>query len=107
MQNMDVKAAIQTGVLHCAYNPKTLQGFVDLEDVAAVARMVLLDPALHTRARYELVRQNASLESVAGVFQVRCVQIARSDVVAKGTVLARTRWVPWTGYCFTTTKVLE
>lgn len=96
MQNMDVKTAAQTGILHCAYNPKTLQGFLDLEDLATVAHMVLLNPTSHTRARYELVGQNASLEDVAATIarvadalDVRCVQIPRSDVVAKGTVPAK------------------
>lgn len=96
MQNMDVKTAAQTGILHCAYNPKTLQGFLDLEDLATVARVVLLDPNPHACARYELVGQNASLEDVAATIarvaeasDVRCVQIPRSDVVAKGTVPAK------------------
>ena len=65
MQNIDIHGAISNTKLVCPYNYKTLQGFLDLEDNAAIACLILLDPAPHNRARYELLGENATLEDVA------------------------------------------
>lgn len=65
MQNIDIRGASSSGKLIGIYNAGTLQGFLDLEDLAAVARLILLDPASHNRARYELIGENISLEGVA------------------------------------------
>lgn len=90
MQNMDVKGAIEGRTLMCAYSPQTLQGFLDLEDLAQVARTVLLDPTPHNRARYELVGENMSLEDVAktiervaGVPSVSCQLIPRGELLKR------------------------
>ncbi|GJE98705.1 NAD(P)-binding protein [Phanerochaete sordida] len=96
MQNMDVKGAAHTGALMCAYTPQVLQGFVDLADLAQVARLVLLDPAPHNRARYELVGENMALADVAktiarvaGLSGVACEAVPRSEILKRGVVTAR------------------
>ena len=66
MQNVNLERVVSTGVLPAAYSPKVLQGYLDLEDLAAVARLVLLDPAAHNRARYELVGENCTFEIEVG-----------------------------------------
>ncbi|KAI0771926.1 NAD-P-binding protein [Trametes elegans] len=65
MQNISLDEAVSTGTLTAFYTPTVLQGYLDLEDLAAVARLVILDPSPHTRARYELVGQNCTYEDIA------------------------------------------
>ncbi|KAI0751426.1 NAD(P)-binding protein [Daedaleopsis nitida] len=65
MQNINLERVLSTRVLPVPYSPHTLQGYLDLEDLAAVARLVLLDPAPHNRARYELVGENCTYQDVA------------------------------------------
>lgn len=79
MQNMDIQQALATRKLSCTYSPRTLQGFLDLRDLAAVSALVLLDPAPHNRARYELVGENACLDDVAKMVgdDVTCEQVSR------------------------------
>ena len=95
MENIDVRHAVQHRALMCAYAPSTLQGFVDLADVAAVARLVILDPAPHNRARYDLVGENASLAQVAHIVErvaglepggVTSTVVPREEVVQRGVV---------------------
>ena len=65
MQNIDIKEVIGNAMMHCGWSPKVLQGYVALQDVAEIARLVILDPAQHNLARYELVGENITLEQVA------------------------------------------
>ncbi|EPT04614.1 NAD-binding protein [Fomitopsis schrenkii] len=65
MQNINLTAAFDSGVVSNGYSPKKLQGFLDLNDLAEVAAKVILDPAPHNRARYELVGENITVEDVA------------------------------------------
>jgi nucleoside-diphosphate-sugar epimerase len=95
MQNMNMQHAAEKQVLLCGYSPTTLQGFVDLEDVAEVARLVLLDPAPHNRARYDLVGENLSLDGVAktiervsGISGVKPTMVPRDEAVKRGVVRA-------------------
>ena len=44
MQNVDLERVVSMGVLPAAYSSKTLQGYLDLQDLAEVARLVILDP---------------------------------------------------------------
>ena len=67
MQNIDIRGASSNGKLVASYNSRTLQGFLDLEDLAAITPLMLLDPAPHNRARYELVGENVTLEDVASL----------------------------------------
>ncbi|KAH9853694.1 NAD(P)-binding protein [Lenzites betulinus] len=65
MQNINLQTVVSTGTLLALYTPSVLQGYLDLEDLGLVARTVILDPAAHSRARYELVGENCSYEDVA------------------------------------------
>lgn len=87
MQNVDVEAVRKSSTLRATYSLNTLQGYLDLQDLAAVARTVLLDPAPHNRARYELVGQNCTFEDLARILsahlghKVTVKRINREDVV--------------------------
>ena len=65
MQNINLNATLESSVIPAAWNPKTFQGFLDLNDLAEVAVKIILDPAPHNLARYELSAQNCTLEDVA------------------------------------------
>ncbi|KAL6303958.1 NAD-P-binding protein [Sparassis latifolia] len=88
MQNVDLKHVQETGLLPAEYSPDVLQGYLDLPDLAAVARTILLDPAPHNRARYELVGQNCTFEDVAKEIskhtgkKIICAPIAREAIVS-------------------------
>ena len=90
MQNVNLERVVSTGVLPAAYSPSVLQGYLDLGDVAAVARLVLLNPAAHNRARYELVGENCTFEDVARYIskqtgkETTVEPISRDQVVGRG-----------------------
>ena len=94
MQNINVKDVVSKGLLHCGWSPKVLQGYVALQDVADAAQVVILNPELHNRARYELVGENITLEEVAKTIG-RCAgktitaeQVPRDQVVSRALVPA-------------------
>ncbi|KAK7694066.1 hypothetical protein QCA50_003642 [Cerrena zonata] len=95
MQNVDIKSVVKDGKLRVPYNPKTLQGFLDLKDLAEVASEVILNPANHNLATYELVGENTTLESVAqmpiihqfrGLSDTRCELVPRDKLLESGMV---------------------
>jgi len=88
MQNMNIAKAIESNSLAAPYTPTTLQGFLDLADLAAVARLVLLDPTPHNRARYELVGQNASINDVARYISEHLGRKIEATLVPRDKVLA-------------------
>ncbi|KAH9935772.1 NAD-P-binding protein [Fomitopsis serialis] len=65
MQNIDLQATLRSSTITAGYSQTTLQGFLDLGDLADIAAKVILDPAPHNRARYELVGENCSMEDIA------------------------------------------
>ena len=89
MQNIDLKSPAASGTLKCPYNAQTLQGYLDLEDLASITQFVLLDPAPHNRARYELVGQNCTFEDLAEILgktvgkQIKCEHIPREMVLGQ------------------------
>ena len=86
MQNIKVKDAVEQGVFHCASATHVLQGYVALEDLAAVSELVLLNLEEHNRARYELVGQNASLEEVAGIISKCAGKTIPAELVPRDQV---------------------
>jgi uncharacterized protein YbjT (DUF2867 family) len=88
MENIPVPKVISDAKLPCMYNPKVLQGFLALDDLAEVAVKAILSPLEHAFARYELVGENRTLEDVAAVFgealgqNVDTFVPPREDVVA-------------------------
>ncbi|KAI0650086.1 NAD-P-binding protein [Trametes meyenii] len=89
MQNVNLKNVVSTGTLQALYTPSVLQGYLDLEDLAAVARLVILDPAPHNRARYELVGENCTYEDVARTIAVQMGKDAKVEQVPRGRILGR------------------
>lgn len=90
MQNIDVPDVVAHGVLDCLSNPEVLQGYVALQDVSEIAKLVILDPEQHNRARYELVGQNITLEElaqtigrVAGKASISARQLPREQVIPR------------------------
>ncbi|TFK46493.1 NAD-P-binding protein [Heliocybe sulcata] len=72
MQNIPIDTLIKDNSsdsisLECAYNPRTMQGFLYLPDLAEIAASILLDPELHLLASYPLVGENISLEAVSAI----------------------------------------
>ncbi|TFY83144.1 hypothetical protein EWM64_g867 [Hericium alpestre] len=65
MQNLSIPSTLESHVLPIAFSSTILQGFLDLHDLAAVAASILLSPADHIRARYELVGVNCTYADVA------------------------------------------
>lgn len=90
MQNVDLERVVSMGVLPAAYSSKTLQGYLDLQDLAEVARLVILDPQRHNRARYDLVGENATFEDVAREISkatgkdIKVESISRDQILGRG-----------------------
>jgi len=89
MQNVNLANVATSGKIHCAYSPETLQGYLDLRDLAAIARLILLDPSPHGRARYDLVGQNCTYEDVAREVssylgkRIPCEQVPREQALQR------------------------
>lgn len=69
MQNVSLTSVYETGVLLLGCSPSVPQGFLDLVDLAEVARIVISSPSAHSFASYELVGQNLTYASVAAIIQ--------------------------------------
>jgi hypothetical protein len=69
MQNISLDSVFETGVLPLGCSPSVPQGFVDLIDLAEVARIVIFSPLVHNFASYELVGQNLPYSAVAKIIQ--------------------------------------
>ena len=86
MQNIPLEQAISTLTLSAPYTSTVLQGFLDLNDLAEIARLVIEDPEPHNRARYELVGENCTLAEVAQKIaaftgrEVACKQVDRAEL---------------------------
>ena len=81
MQNLLAgwKSIVEEGVLHVPYSVESKFSFVDLEDVAEVARIVLTEPN-HKNAIYELAgTQPTSHAEVAEIFS----QVLKREVKAE------------------------
>ncbi|TFK93936.1 NAD-P-binding protein [Polyporus arcularius HHB13444] len=89
MQNVNLELVVSTGILPAAYSPTTLQGYLDLEDLAAIARVVLLDPVTHNRARYELVGENCTFEDVARYISEQAGKDIKVEPITRDQVRGR------------------
>lgn len=86
MQNIDLQKVVSTGTLTALYSPTTLQGYLDLDDLARVARLAILDPEAHGRARYELVGENCTYEDVAKEIEKQTGRAVRIEGVPREEV---------------------
>ena len=89
MQNVNLSRVVETGVVPAAYSPKTLQGYLDLQDLAEIACLVLLNPAAHNRARYDLVSENATFEDVAREISKAAGKSIRVEPISREQMLGR------------------
>ncbi|KAJ3009159.1 hypothetical protein NUW54_g2883 [Trametes sanguinea] len=89
MQNVNLHNAVATGTLLANYTPSTLQGYLDLEDLAAVARLVLLNPTEHNLARYELVGENCTYEDVARAISAQTGQQIKVELVPRDKIVGK------------------
>ncbi|GBE77182.1 NAD(P)-binding protein [Sparassis latifolia] len=93
MQNFNLNQVRESSTVIAMYSPKVLQGFLDLQDLAEVARLVILDPVPHNRARYELTGQNCTLEDITKEIstrlgrQVVCKPVSREEVLLPKSTL--------------------
>ncbi|KAI0663105.1 NAD(P)-binding protein [Cubamyces menziesii] len=92
MQNVNLQNVVSAGVLRANYTPHVLQGYLDLHDLADIARLVILDPASHNRARYELVGENCTYEDVARLIsahtgkQIKIVLVPREKIIGSSDI---------------------
>lgn len=90
MQNIPLASVLSEQMLLAYYSPDTLQGFLDLSDLAAVARLVLLEgTAKHSRARYELVGQNCTFADVAREIATQSGQEVKIERVDREQLIER------------------
>ena len=88
MQNTSIQKTVNDGVLYAPYNQDTLQGFIDLKDLAEIACEVILNPINHNWATYELVGENTSLNNVAQIIsRVASLPVLRCELVPRETFL--------------------
>jgi len=87
MQNVDISIVVKSGIIPLGFSPFLEHSFVDITDLAQIARLIILDPKTHNMARYELVAQNLSYHDVARVVakgaakDVQCEILAPKDFV--------------------------
>jgi len=88
MQNIDLDSVLRTSKIPLGFSAQVAHGFVDLIDVAAVVRKILLNPKDHSMARYELVAENISYDKIANLIsevsrrQISCDLMAPKDYLA-------------------------
>jgi uncharacterized protein YbjT (DUF2867 family) len=83
MENIPLPTVLSSGTLSCPYTPDVLQGFLSLQDCAAVAARALLDPSPHAFARYELVGENRTLTDVAKLVSQRAGKEIKVEVIPR------------------------
>lgn len=89
MQNVTLEHVIKSGKIPIAYSSSVVHGFVDLGDLAIIARNVILSPNQHNLARYELVAQNASYDDIAEIIGKVCRMDIQCDVLPTKEFVAR------------------
>lgn len=93
MQNIPLTSVYETGILQLGCSASVPQGFLDLVDLAEVARIVIASPMDHNFASYELVGQNLSYSSVAKIIQEETrkpikYEVLHAEEFVKTTLLA-------------------
>ena len=89
MQNVSLDHVIKSGKIPIAYSSSVVQGFVDLSDLAIIARNIILAPTRHNLARYELVAQNVSYDDIAKILakvfrrQMQCEVLPTKEFVGR------------------------
>ncbi|KIJ27595.1 hypothetical protein M422DRAFT_37663 [Sphaerobolus stellatus SS14] len=76
MQNVDLSVAVRSGVIPLGFSAYVEHSFIDMTDLAHIARMIILDPKKHNQARYELVSQSITYHEVARII----AKVAARDI---------------------------
>jgi hypothetical protein len=93
MQNIRLTSVYETGILQLGCSASVPQGFLDLVDLAEVARIVISSPLNHNFASYELIGQNLPYSSVAMVIQeetrkpIKCEVLPAKEFVEKSRLV--------------------
>lgn len=89
MQNVAIESVMRTQKIPVAFSSSVIHGFVDLFDLATVARSIIMAPARHNLARYELVGQNISYDDVSRIAtrvchkDIQCMVLSPKEFVAR------------------------
>ncbi|KIJ23653.1 hypothetical protein M422DRAFT_249632 [Sphaerobolus stellatus SS14] len=89
MQNIPLDAVLSSGLIPTGFSTSVAHGFVDLNDVSLVARKVILDPARHNLAQYELVGENISYDEITSMLSrisrrnIQCEVLTPTEFVAR------------------------
>jgi hypothetical protein len=89
MQNVSLEHVVKSGNIPIAYPSSIVHGFIDLSDLAIIARNIILSPTRHNLAQYELVAQNVSYDDIAGIMakvyrkNIRCHVLPAKEYVAR------------------------
>ena len=89
MQNVSVSQVRQTGVISLGFSSSIVTGFIDLVDLAAVVRTIILSPGQHRLAQYELVGQNASYEDISRTIARVCRRDVQCNVLSREEYIGR------------------
>lgn len=93
MQNVPLTSVCETGVLLLGCSVSVPQGFLDLNDLAEVAGIVITCPSAHAFATYELVGQNVPYSSVAMIMQEETKRPIACEVLPVTEFLEKTRLI--------------
>jgi len=89
MQNINLPYAVNARRIPLGFSAEIEQGFIDIEDLVEIARNIVLDPAQHKFARYELVGENISYSDIARTISrlthedIQCEQLTPTEFVAR------------------------
>ncbi|KAF8495063.1 NAD(P)-binding protein [Gautieria morchelliformis] len=89
MQNVTVSQVMQTGIISLGFSSSVVTGFIDLFDLATVARSIILSPTRHFLAQYELVGQNASYDDVSRTAARVCRRDIQCNVLSREEFIGR------------------
>lgn len=89
MQNLTLSQVLRTGMITLGYSSSIVTGFIDLDDLATVIRSIMLSPARHFLAQYELVGQNASYEDVSRTIAALSLRDIQCNVMSREEFIGR------------------
>lgn len=78
---------LKSGRIPLGFSPFVEHSFIDVTDLAQIARLVILDPKQHNLARYELVAQNISYHDIAKLVakaatkDIQCEILSQKDFI--------------------------
>ncbi|KAF8574931.1 NAD(P)-binding protein [Ramaria rubella] len=89
MQDVGVASAMRTGIIQLGFSTSIVTGFVDLIDLAIVARNIILSPTQHYLAQYELVGQNVTYDDISRTIARVCRMDIQCNVFSSKEFIGR------------------